>query len=127
MTRLKTFLVEDCHTTRDHLADTLEEQAHARVIGWASTEANAIQWLAKNKTAWDLAVLDLFLAEGSGLNVLKSLEKRPGQRVVVLSNYLTASVRQRCLAMGADGVFDKSTQLDELVCFAAEMRQTAEA
>lgn len=114
--RLRTYLVEDCHITRDHIADTLEEQAGAQVIGWASTEAAAGEWLAKNPTAWDLIVVDLFLAQGSGLNVLKACAaRRPGQRVVVFSSYVTGGVRQRCLSLGADEVFDKSNQMHELI------------
>jgi len=34
---------------------------------------------------------------------------------VVLSNYATADVRQRCAALGVDAVFDKSNEIDALV------------
>lgn len=127
MTRLKIYLVEDCHVTRDHIADELEANANAHVLAWASTETAARDWLAKNTTGWDLAVVDLFLAEGNGLNILKTLPKRPHQRVVVLSNYLTSTIKQRCLSFGADAVFDKSSELEEFLRFAMEMRQTSHA
>lgn len=123
MTRIKTYLVEDCHITRDLIADALEANANAQVIAWASTETEASNWLVKNKTGWDLVVLDLFLAEGSGLQVLKSLSKRTNQRVVVLSNYLTPTVRQRCISMGADEVLDKSTQLDQFLDFVSAAQE----
>lgn len=32
--------------------------------------------------------------------------------MLVLTNNPTAEIRRRCLALGADGVFDKSTELD---------------
>lgn len=113
---LKTYLVEDCPVTRDHVADTLEEQAGARVVGWASTEQDACQWLAKNAAGWDLIVIDLFLAQGSGMNVLKACRcRRPDQRVVVMSSYITRAIHQRCLTLGADAVFDKAIDMESLV------------
>ena len=41
--------------------------------------------------------------------------RKPGQRVVVLSNYVTADIRSRCGALGADAVFDKSRDLDAFI------------
>ena len=37
------------------------------------------------------------------------------QKVVVLTNYATPDIRQRAMALGADAVFDKSTELEELI------------
>jgi hypothetical protein len=34
---------------------------------------------------------------------------------VVLSNYATADIRQRCTQLGVDAVFDKSNEIDALV------------
>ena len=34
------------------------------------------------------------------------------QRAVVLSNYVSADIRARCMALGADAVFDKSSDLE---------------
>jgi CheY-like chemotaxis protein len=38
-------------------------------------------------------------------------------RVVVLSNYATAEMRRRCTDLGADEVFDKSSEIDELLAW----------
>ena len=65
---------------------------------------------------WDIAVVDLFLAQGSGLGVLRHLRARsPSQRAVVLSNYATADMRRRCREAGADAVFDKSNELEAFI------------
>jgi len=42
----------------------------------------------------------------------------------VLSNYATDEMRSRCLASGADRVFDKSRDIDQLVayCIALSVR-----
>lgn len=108
-----TFLVEDNKTIRDQLIPTLEDLTKARVLGTAETESEAIHWLQEHDGSWDVAVVDLFLKEGSGMGVLRGCEQRePHQLVVVLSNYATREMRAQCLALGADAVFDKSTELD---------------
>ncbi|RYF33484.1 MAG: response regulator [Comamonadaceae bacterium] len=115
---LITFLVEDSKTIRDNLIPTLEDMTHARVVGVAETEMAAVHWLQGQDKAWDLAIVDLFLKEGSGIGVLQGCRDRLAhQRVVVLTNYATDEMRKRCIAQGADAVFDKSTELDELLEF----------
>lgn len=113
-----TFLVEDNKTIRDQLIPTLEDLTKARVLGIAETESEAIHWLTEHDGGWDIAVVDLFLKEGSGLGVLRGCEQRAAhQQVVILSNYATLEMRAQCLALGADAVFDKSTELDAFLEF----------
>lgn len=40
--------------------------------------------------------------------------------MVVLSTYATTQMRDQCMGLGADGVFDKSTQLDPFFDFCAQ-------
>ncbi len=111
---LTTILVEDSPTIRDNLIPALVDLAGCDVVAVAASPLEAEQALDAHQNVWQLAVVDLFLKDGSGLSVLRYCEaRRPHQRVLVLTNYPTAEIRARCLALGADGVFDKSTQLDE--------------
>jgi len=113
---LRTYIVEDNATIRENLIGTLEELASIRALGWAETENEAKRWLDQHENGWDLAIVDLFLKQGSGLGVLEACRGRSaGQRVVVLSNYATADMRKRCAQLGADAVFDKSNEIDALV------------
>jgi DNA-binding NarL/FixJ family response regulator len=113
---LRTYIVEDNATIRENLIGTLEELASVHSLGWADTEDEAKSWLAAHRSEWDLLVVDLFLKQGSGLGVLEACQDRDrGQRVVVLSNYATPDMRQRCALLGADAVFDKSNEIDALV------------
>ena len=117
--RLRIFLVEDSPAIRAALSESLEELVGARVVDCASTEEAACRWLAEHPNDWDLAVVDLFLLQGSGLNVVKSCSNRAlRQKMVVLTNYATPAMRQRCLANGADAVFNKATELDEFSSYA---------
>ena len=114
--RLKTYIVEDNPTIRENLIGTLEELARIDAVGTADTENEGKAWLTENRDNWDLAIVDLFLKQGSGLGVLAACRDRPSrQKVVVLSNYATADIRQRCTQLGVDAVFDKSNEIDALV------------
>ena len=120
---LITFIVEDNKTIRDNLIPTLEDLAAARVLGTAETESDAVEWLRSHDGGWDVAVVDLFLKEGSGLGVLRGCRKRQAhQRVILLTNYATDEIRAQAMALGADAVFDKSTELERLLSFMRALR-----
>lgn len=115
---LKTYIVEDNALIRDNLISTLEELASVVSVGTAEDENQGISWLTDSHNDWDLAIVDLFLRQGSGMGVLAACKNRsPRQKVVVLSNYATADIRQRCSYLGADAVFDKSTEVEALMAF----------
>lgn len=110
---LLTFLVEDNRTIRDNLIPALEDLVGARVLGIAETETDASEWLAAHGGEWQLLIVDLFLKKGSGLGVLRAcLRRHERQRAVVLSNFVSPDIRARCMALGADAVFDKSRDLE---------------
>lgn len=116
--RLKTYIVEDNLTIRENLVDTLEELTCIKAIGFSETEDDARSWFDSHQDEWDLAIVDLFLKQGSGLGVVQAFAKRlPHQKVVVLSNYATPDIRKRCERLGVDAVFDKSNEIDGLIEF----------
>ncbi len=113
---LRTYIVEDNATIRENLIGTLEELARIETVGIAETEDEGRAWLLANPDEWDLAIVDLFLKQGSGLGILSACRKRHAeQKVVVLSNYATEDVRTRCAQLCVDAVFDKSNEIDSLV------------
>lgn len=117
--KYKAYIVEDSPTIRENLIETLQELAQVEPVGMAETEHEGKRWLAANDGSWDIAIVDLFLREGSGLNILEALQRkrRPGQKMIVLSNHASQDVRWRCEQLGADAVFDKSTEIEELVSY----------
>lgn len=115
---IKTVLVEDSKTIRDALIPTMAELGDMEVMAVAETATDAVAALQSLEAFWELAVVDLFLKQGSGLDVLRACRRRrSGCVMVVLSNYATPQMREECRALGADGVFDKSTQLDAFFDF----------
>ena len=118
MPPLKTYIVEDSQVIRENLIATLEELAPVEVVGTAEDEFTAVQWLMRPGNRFDLVIVDIFLKGGSGLGVLRSTKALPQRhKMVVLSNYTTPDMRRKCLELGADRVFDKSTEIEALILY----------
>ena len=122
MHKLETYIVEDSPVIRENLIATLEELGPVKVIGSADDEAAALAWLAQTQTHADLVIVDIFLRHGSGLGVLRGAQSLPhGAHMVVLSNYATDDMRQHCLQLGAERVFDKSRDIEGLIAYCDQL------
>ena len=122
MPQLKVFIVEDSPVIRQNLVGALEEMAPVKVIGHAESAAVARAVLTEMPPPCDLAIGDVFLREGTGLDVLRALrDQRSPVARVVLTNYATPDIRAECLALGADRVFDKSGDIDALVDYCIDL------
>ncbi len=119
---MRAFIVEDNPAIRQNLIVTLEDLVPIKAVGVADTEEEGTRWLARNDAQWDLAIVDLFLKEGSGLGVVKACRYRhPDQKIVVLSNHAAPEIRWRCAQLGADAVFDKTTEIDALLRYCVDL------
>jgi two-component system, OmpR family, response regulator len=115
---LDVYVVEDNVIVLESLIAALEELAPVHVVGTAADESVAVAWLDAGGDRCDLVIIDIFLRTGSGLGVIAAARrKRPQAALVVLSNYATDEMHARCLASGADRVFDKSRDIDQLVAY----------
>lgn len=110
---VRVLIVEDSRPMQALVSDLLESVGGFEVVGVAANETSATEWLLRHRGGWDLAIVDLLLAEGSGFTLLTRCNKEPGGAVVVFSDFVTPVVRQRCIRLGADGVISKA-QFGEL-------------
>ena len=115
---IRVFLVEDDEQMRESLTQLLVGLEDVAVVGHAEREVPAVTWLISNRDGWDLSIVDLMLAEGSGFRVLSSCRVRAShQRLVVLSGHVTKKSRQHCLDLGADATFDKVSGVEDLLAY----------
>jgi DNA-binding NarL/FixJ family response regulator len=99
----------------------LSTSTSTRAVAETAAEGSPPSSLADR---WRLAVVDLFLREGNGFEVLRAGRARAAhQRMVVLTNFATPDIRRRVGDAGADAVFDKSTELDLFSSSAESTRQ----
>jgi DNA-binding NarL/FixJ family response regulator len=119
---VRVFLVEDMKPVRDLLTQLLASVGEFRVVACAGTEAEARLWLREHPGAWDLALIDLVLDQGSGMGAIPLAREgaAPGSRVVVFSDYASEGIRNHCLRLGADAVFLKS-QTRDLMDYCSEL------
>jgi DNA-binding NarL/FixJ family response regulator len=112
---LRVLIVEDSKRLREQLGESISTPGRIEVIGYAETEAEALEILAE--APCDAVVLDLQLRQGNGLAVLKALRaSTSGQRVtvIVLTNFAFPHFRDRSLKLGANYFFDKAREYDRV-------------
>ncbi len=120
---VRVFLVEDMLHMQSVLSDLLASVGDFRLVRALGTEAEARLWLAEHPGAWDLAIIDLVLDQGSGMGVIPKAREAAalyGGRVLVFSDYASEGIRDHCLRLGADAVFLKS-QTREFMDYCAEL------
>lgn len=122
---LRAFVVEDNVSIRESLIEALAELTGIVTAGVAGNEKAAVAWLTNAANEWDVAIVDLILEPGgSGFGVLHACRNRkPGQKMVVLTGTANPDVRRQCEALGGDGVFDKSIETDALMDYCLGLAQ----
>ena len=109
--RLQVFLVEDATAVRRKIAEALSAIPDVTVIGEAEDAASALTGIAQSGA--DVAVVDLRLASGSGIELLTRLAReQPSVVTVVLTNHAGAPFRTACQRAGAHFFFDKTSEFE---------------
>ncbi|MBV8806126.1 MAG: response regulator transcription factor [Sinobacteraceae bacterium] len=105
----RVLLVEDSAVLTRRLIDLLSEPGRIEVAAQAATQSEAVSRLAER--AFDVLVVDIELAEGNGVGVIRHARQLypPDAQplIVVLTNYASDFVRDHCFAAGADYFLDK--------------------
>lgn len=110
---MKVFIVDDSACVLERLVTLLSELAEIEVIGQAKDASEAEKSILKLKP--DVVVLDIRLPGGNGIGVLESIKKyKPAPVVIMFTNYPYPQYRQKCLAVGADFFFEKSTEFEKV-------------
>ena len=109
----KVLLVDDHQVVRDGLKTIIVEQGIASEFGEATTAVDAMQLAAKQR--WDLAVVDISLADRNGLEVVRELKQvHPQMPVLVLSMHSEEQYARRAFRAGAAGYITKDSSRVEL-------------
>lgn len=110
---MKVFLVEDSPVIRERLREAVALVDGAEVVVEAETELEAVRGILERRP--DVVVLDLALAKGSGVEVLRQVKAaQPAIKVIVLTNKTEPQYRNRCMALGADRFLDKARDFGKL-------------
>ena len=118
---VRVLLVEDLPQMQGVVLDLLSTVGDFKLVKAVTTEAEANLWLDENLGQWDLAVVDLILEQGTGLGVVARTTHRTSGKVVVFSDYATEGIRKHCLKLGADAVFQKSSDVRAFIDYCSEV------
>lgn len=99
---------------RQRLADLLAEIEGVVLIGQAEDVPGATKGIAATKP--DVAIVDIRMPGGSGIDVVKSVKAGVpgGPSFMMYTNYGLPQYRQACADAGADFFFDKATDGQKL-------------
>jgi DNA-binding NarL/FixJ family response regulator len=112
---IKILLVEDHASFRQALAFMFEREPGFRVVGQAGSLAEARELNGKALEDVEVAIVDLALPDGDGLDLIDEFCSRPRTMTLVLSASLEPGRFARAVEAGAAGVLHKSTPIKEIV------------
>lgn len=110
----KILIVDDHPITRDGLATRLSLEKDLEVCGEACDVNDALEVIQSH--APDLAVVDISLESGNGIDLVKEIKYRfPKVRILVWSMYDESLYADRALRAGADGYINKKHAREAIV------------
>lgn len=109
------YIADSQPIVREGIKRILSGQIWIALVAEADSIERAMH-LLENETTRSVLLLDLALAGGSGLNLLKSIKaKYPQLAILILGNYPEEHYAMRVIKSGANGYLSKMTPIDQLL------------
>ena len=110
---MKVIIADDSKLIRDRITERVELIDTVNVVAQTTNSFETIEEIKKHKP--DVLILDIRMPEGSGINVLKYIQKNKTKIVtIVVTNYPIIQYKNKCFELGADFFFSKVTEFDEV-------------
>ena len=109
----KVFVLDDHPMVIEGMRSMLQQIPDVQVCGYAMNAASCLGYFVNNSA--DIVLLDINLPDQSGIDVCRVLRnKRPGLRIIALSNFDQLTYLQNMKDAGATGYLLKNVSLEEL-------------
>jgi DNA-binding NarL/FixJ family response regulator len=110
----KILIVDDSAVVRGRLTQLLAALPEMEIVGEAQDAKGGRELSGKLKP--DVIIIDVQMRNGGGIDLLQHIKRMdPAPHEIVSTNEAYPEIRNRCLAVGADYFFDKSTEYEEMV------------
>ncbi|NMG31612.1 response regulator [Aromatoleum evansii] len=110
---MNVYVVEDSPVVQERLVAMLRDIPGVVVVGVADNPPEALTAIRRLRP--DVAVLDIRLRGGNGIDLLKGIRSdAPDTTTIILTSYAHPALRERCRSAGADHFFDKSSEFDRI-------------
>ena len=111
---MKVFIADDSAMFRERLKELLSEVTGIEIIGEAGDGTEAIRGIQELKP--DLVILGIRMPGGNGIDTLKNIKKmKQAPVVIMITNYPYPQYRNKCMELGADYFFKKSTEFEKII------------
>jgi DNA-binding NarL/FixJ family response regulator len=112
--RARVLIVDDHPAVREALAMRIGRQSDMEVCGEAADLSEALRLVADTQP--DVAVVDISLKTGCGIDLIKRIKDRNGSvRMLVWSTHSESLYAERALRAGALGYINKDQATDKIV------------
>jgi DNA-binding NarL/FixJ family response regulator len=112
--QVRVMIVDDHPVVRQGFASLIQAEADMCVCCQSGSASEALaKYAASNPT---IALVDLTLEEGSGIELIKDLVARdPSAKIIVVSGHDEGLYAERCLRAGASGYVSKHEAADRII------------
>ncbi len=117
---MRVLVADDSDLLVERLLAALSRVQNVEIVGRAANAGEASEAIRRLNP--EVVILDLCMPGGSGLDVLKDLQRdqmRP--LVIVLTGYGESQYRKRCMELGATFFFAKTTEFEKVAEVLREM------
>lgn len=110
---MRILVVEDSRLMTERLVKLLSKTSPGPTVDVVREISKAQDLLKKNR--YDVAILDIRLPDGSGIDLLKEIKSgADAPTVIMFTGYPFPQYKERCMSFGADYFFDKSTEYQKI-------------
>ena len=121
---VRVFIADDSMLILERLKAMLSDLPEIEIIGEAGDGIGAIK--AVRKLNPDVAILDIKMPGVDGIDVLKYIKKNNQNiKVIMLTNYPYPQYRKKCMELGADYFFKKSTEFEHVMDVLIQLTQNS--
>jgi DNA-binding NarL/FixJ family response regulator len=111
---MRVFIADDSEILRVRLVKMLSEIEGVEIVGQAQESLEAIEFIQEFNP--QIVILDIRIPPTNGIEVLEAIKKDDeSPKVIMFTNYPYPQYREKCMGLGADYFFDKSTEFEKLV------------
>ncbi len=119
MEKIKVIIAEDHPLMRDSIVSHLSEpETCIEVIGQCVNGSELLELLKYNRKNWpDVVVLDVDMPVMNGMEALEIIKQKYKDeiKVLIFSRHETIFSNMRLIQMGADGIINKNSAIDDLI------------
>ena len=111
---MRVLIAEDSKLMQARIKAMIADIPNIEIVAQTETVSESVQSIAESKP--DIVILDIRMPGGSGLDILKSIEKNEhAPKTIVLTNYPYPQYKRKCKEAGADYFYDKASEFQKAV------------